>query len=178
MRAIASSSSRDTTGVDWTQANLSTELAPHAGEVQPWRRRVFRSTLVGERYAVRAQHTQMANERLQAAPVSGRADYRVWLQATPVDKNHLAAFESLHLSHDARLSLLKCGDEPVVDGWIAQMPTIVGVDTLACARQPVPSEVTERQPLDDLGGAVGKLARQVIDYQDQERLSWDAKKFA
>ncbi|HUZ71293.1 MAG TPA: hypothetical protein VMU65_16425, partial [Candidatus Saccharimonadales bacterium] len=71
----------------------------------------------------------MADERRQSASVARRADDSVRLQSTSVDEHDVATFEALHLCHDLSVSALQRRDEAVIDGWVAVVVAVIGVQT-------------------------------------------------
>lgn len=131
-----------------------------------------------KRNAVGTQNPQVSDEPLKAAPVSGRADDRVGIQAASIGEYDFGAFESLHLWDDPRPTLLQRSDEAVIDRGIAQMPMEVRVHTLAAPGQAAGSEISEQQPLDDGKVDVGNAPWQVVGSKHEQRLSGKAEDVA
>lgn len=131
-----------------------------------------------ERHPVWTQNPQVSDERLEATPVSGRADDRVGFQATSIGEYDFGAFESLHLVDDPRPTLLQRSDEAVIDRGIAQMPMEVGVHTLAAPWQAEGSEISEQQPLDDGEVEIGNAPWQMVSSEHEQRLSREAEDIA
>jgi hypothetical protein len=107
--------SGDAAGMYGGPADLAGVSAPEPCEVEPLRGRVLRRATVSNRQAVWSQHTEMAHDRLESAPVAGSANDRVGGYPRSVGEDDLATLETLDLRHDARAPRLEGLDEAVID---------------------------------------------------------------
>src|ERR1700722_6593081 len=130
---------------------------------------MFGGASMSEWHAVWTENAQVSNERLKAAPVSGRADDRVGFHSASIGEHDFGAFELLHLGDDPRPALFQRSDEAVIDRGIAQMPMKVGVHALTAPWQAEGSEISEQQPLDDGEVEIGNAPRQMVSCEYEQR---------
>ena len=139
---------------------------------------MFGGASMSEWHAVWTENAKVSNERLKAAPVSGRADDRVGFHSASIGEHDFGAFELLHLGDDPRPALFQRSDEAVIDRGIAQMPMKVGVHALTAPWQAEGSEISEQQPLDDGEVEIGNARRQMVSCEYEQRLSRKAEDIA